>query len=259
MNIAILTADEPLYLPRFFSQFLADRASSVRVIYTVPPRYGRDSSIQMARRYHATFGFMNLIRLASRTLVQKTLNALRIPGRGYHRSIVAAARRYGVRCDHVSNVNTPDFLNRLREDQIDLIISVSCPQVFKRPLIEFPRLGCLNVHGAILPKYRGIAPSFWMMAQGETEAGVTVFLVNEGIDAGDVIAMETFPILPAETLHQFIIRSKRIACEVLLRAIALVEAGDPPRRPLDTTGGSYFSFPTREAYGQFRSRGRRLW
>jgi methionyl-tRNA formyltransferase len=156
-------------------------------------------------------------------------------------------------------VNDPIFLERLRQKQIDLIISVSCPQVFRRPLIELPTRGCLNVHGAVLPKYRGIAPSFWMMANGELEAGVTVFLVNEDIDAGDVVACETFPIGERESLHEFIVRSKAIACRVLLRAVDLVEAGNPPTKPLDTRGGSYFSFPTREAFTRFLQRGRRLW
>jgi methionyl-tRNA formyltransferase len=141
----------------------------------------------------------------------------------------------------------------------DLIVSVSCPQIFRGPLIELPPQGCLNMHGALLPKYRGIAPSFWMMVQGEGKAGVTVFFVNEGIDAGDVIEQDGFEIYAEETLDQFIIRSKQIACHALLRAIKKVEEGNPQRVPLNTEEGSYFGFPTREAYREFRRRGRRLW
>jgi methionyl-tRNA formyltransferase len=259
MNIAILTADEPLYLPRFFSQFLAARSSSVRLIGMVPPRYGRDSALQMVKRYVGAFGAANLFRLAWRTAVQKLLDRLGFRSGQHFRSIPSAARAFGVLCETVENVNDPEFIARLRRERIDLIVSVSCPQVFRRPLIDTPRLGCLNVHGAILPKYRGIAPSFWMMVNGETEAGVTIFLVNEDIDAGEVVAAQRFPIDPGESLDQFIIRSKEIACRVLLDATDLVEAGSPKTKPLDKRGGSYFSFPTREAYVQFRQRGRRLW
>ena len=92
-------------------------------------------------------------------------------------------------------------------------MSVSCPQIFKQPLIDLPPRGCLNIHGALLPRYRGIAPSFWMMAHGEQTAGVTVFFVTRSIDLGDVVEQRQFPILPNETLSQFIVRSKQIACD----------------------------------------------
>jgi methionyl-tRNA formyltransferase len=259
MNIAVLTANEPLYLPRFFSQFLPETSGSVRVIFMAPPRYGKDSGFAMARRYIRAFGVANLLRLGWRTTLEKTLDRLGVPARDRYRSISSAARAHGVRCETVQSVNDPLFIERLRQEGIDLVISVSCPQVFKKSLIELPKFGCLNVHGAILPKYRGIAPSFWMMTNGESEAGVTIFLVNEGIDAGDVVISETFPIKDGESLHDFIIRSKQIACRVLLRAIELVQTGNAPTRPLDTTSGSYFGFPTAQAYREFRRRGRRLW
>ena len=141
----------------------------------------------------------------------------------------------------------------------DLIVSVSCPQIFRRPLIDLPPRRCLNMHGARLPNYRGIAPSFWMMANGESRAAVTVFFVNENIDAGDVVEVAEFDIGPDETLDAFIVRSKEIACDLLLRAIDKVETGDPATTPLDKDKGSYFGFPTRAAYRRFRDRGRKLW
>ena len=115
------------------------------------------------------------------------------------------------------------------------------------------------MHGALLPNYRGIAPSFWMMANGERRAGVTVFFVNEDIDAGDVVEVTEFDIGPDETLDAFIVRSKEIACDLLLSAIDKVEIGEPATTPLDKAEGSYYGFPTRTAYRRFRERGRKLW
>lgn len=163
------------------------------------------------------------------------------------------------RAQRVPDVNDPAFLDRLRALGTDLVVSVSCPQIFRKPLINLPPRGCLNVHGARLPYYRGIGPSFWMMARGESTAGVTVFLVNEDIDAGDVVAVREFAILPDETLHRFIVRSKQIACDALLEAIEKIETGQAHPQPLPNDRGSYFGFPTRRAYREFRRRGRRLW
>ncbi|MCZ6699402.1 MAG: formyltransferase family protein [Planctomycetota bacterium] len=260
MNIVFLTADEPIYLPAVFAELLKHRAGDTKAVFTVPSRYGHDSTLRMATRYTAAFGVWNLFRLAQRTLKAKLYDALGVARKnGRFHSVAACAAEYKVRTERLRNVNDKAFLDRLREMNTDLIVSVSCPQIFRKDLINLPPLGCLNMHGALLPKYRGIAPSFWMMAHGERRAGVTVFFVNEDIDAGEVVTREEYEIFPEETLDQFIIRSKRIACGTLLRAIDMIEKGRPPTKQLDMSKGSYFGFPTREAYRKFRHRGRRLW
>jgi Formyl transferase len=126
-------------------------------------------------------------------------------------------------------------------------------------LIELPELGCLNIHGAILPAYRGVMPSFWMLANGEPQAGVTIFFVNEDIDAGDVCGQRIFEILSDETLDGFLVRSKAISADLLLEVLADIENGVARREPLDLSAGSYFSWPTAEAVDRFRTAGRKLW
>ena len=261
MNIIVLTADESLYLPTFFAQLFEERARNIRAVFYTPPGHGKKSTtFNLTRKYRAAFGSLNTIRLVLRILAMKVGSRFGI-GRiqGKYGSVPDVARAYGIRCEAVSKVNDKVFLQELRDMKTDLILSVSCPQIFRKKLIDLPPMGCLNIHGAPLPKYRGLLPSFWMMANGETRAAVTVFFVNEEIDAGDVVEMAEFDILPNESLHEFLLRSKRIHCETVLRAISKVEAGNVETRPLDIEGGSYFSFPTRDAYLQFRRRGRRLW
>ena len=261
MNIVFLTADESLYMPAFFAQLLAERAQDTRAIFCTPTGHGKkNSTFNMARKYRAAFGNLNTLRLSSRVLAARIRDRFgfgRPHGRYY--SVPAVARAHGVPCDHVPRVNDEAFLQRLRDLKTDLIASISCPQIFRKALIDLPPMGCLNVHGAPLPKYRGLLPSFWMMLHGEAKAAVTIFFVNEDIDAGDVVETTEIDIHPEESLHEFIVRSKRIHCEALLRAIRKVEAGDVKTRPLEVDDGSYFSFPTREAFREFRKRGRRLW
>jgi len=260
MNIVVLTVEERLYLPAFFARLFAQRTRDIRAVFLAPMRHGKQSKLQMINKYRAAFGWWNLFKLVRREAAARLfdrLNVGRSQGRFY--SITSVAEHYGLTCDTVQNVNADEFLQRLRELQTDLIVSVSCPQIFRKPLIDLPSKGCLNIHTALLPEYRGLAPSFWMMLDGENHAGVTVFMVNEDIDAGDVVDVEEFPIHLNETLEQFIIRSKRIGCDVLLRAIQRIEDGSVQTTPLDTSRGSYYGFPTREDYRKFRARGRRLW
>lgn len=98
-----------------------------------------------------------------------------------------------------------------------------------------------------------------MRATGEDHAGATVPFVNGDIDPRDAIEVRRFPIFHAETLDQFIRRSKQIHCDVLLQAIDKINRGHVESRPLSKQDGSYFGFPTRAAYREFRRRGRRLW
>ena len=113
-------------------------------------------------------------------------------------------------------------------------------------------------HGADLPKYRGLLPSFWMMADGLTEAAVTLFFVNAGIDAGDAAGKRFFPIEPNDTLHTFLVRAKQESSDLALDVLKQVEDGTVAKTPLEGEG-SYFSFPKREDYLRFTKTGRRLW
>jgi methionyl-tRNA formyltransferase len=260
MNIVVLSVEERLYLPAYFERFLAARGHQTKAVFLAPLRHGRQSTFDMIAKYRRAFGWTNLMRLVKREGKARVFDRLGIGvRRGRPYSVQAIARRHDVLCEVIPDVNAPEFHERLRSIPTDLIVSVSCPQIFKQPLIDLPPRGCLNVHGALLPRYRGLAPSFWMMRNGETRAGVTVFLVNEDIDLGDIVEVVEFDIDPQETLEEFIIRTRLIACDAVLRAIEKIESGEATTRPLTKEGGSYFSFPTRDDYLEFRRRGRRLW
>jgi methionyl-tRNA formyltransferase len=248
MNVVFLTTDDPIYLPSFFDRVLAARGD-VTAVFVVPPLYRNQTARAAAWRYFRTFGLAATGQLAVR------IAAAKLQGR----SIEHACRRHAVLCEPVANVNDPSFLARLRALGTDLLVSVSCPQLFGQPLIELPCRGCLNVHGAILPAYRGVMPSFWMLANREQTAGVSIFFVNDDIDAGDLCAQRTFPIRPHESLDAFLRRSKAVAADLLLSAFARIDDGTVARTPLDLRQGSYYSWPDREAVERFRLAGGRLW
>ena len=258
MKIAILTADEPLYLPAFFDRFLAKRSRDVVGIFVCEPVYKNQTKYSMFKRYLKTFGLCNALTLGMRVIAAKVKDRLNIGvrKRRFH-SVAATAGYYNTPVWRPDDVNSPTFLEQLRFLEVDLILSVSCPQIFKEELISLPSLGCLNLHGADLPDYRGLMPSFWMLANGEGQAGVTIFFVNAGIDTGDVAGKKLFPILADDTLHSFIIRAKQQACDLALETLDRIEAGTVTRTPLEGEG-SYFGWPTREAYIRFRKSGRRL-
>ena len=96
--------------------------------------------------------------------------------------------KFDIRVDYVENVNEQNFLSALRERQPMLNIIAGFPTIFRRPLIEIPALGTINLHAGRLPGYRGGSPLNWQMINGELAAGISVIRIDEGIDTGPVLA-----------------------------------------------------------------------
>jgi methionyl-tRNA formyltransferase len=248
VNIVYLTTEDPLYLPSFFERVFSANHSTAAVV-AVRPLYGNQTVLDAVRRYVSTFGLRAAYGLARRTVGAKVRR----------RSIRSVCDRHGVSYQKAADLNDAAGLAIVRRLSPDVIVSVSCPQIFRQPLIELPPRGCLNIHGAVLPQYRGVLPSFWMLANGETTAGVSIFFVNDEIDGGELCGQRNFEIRDDDTLDTLLRRSKSVAADLLLEVLAQIEQGTVARRPLDLHEGSYFSWPTRDAVSRFTARGRRLW
>lgn len=249
MKLIYLTTDDPLYLPTFFDRVLRERGAQTAAVYIAPPLFKKQTTLQATQRYIKTFGAAAGAHLTARVIGAKLQG----------RSIAAVCRKYGVPSSIVRDVNAPEFLDELRGFSPDVLVSVSCPLIFKKPLIELPPRGILNLHGAILPHYRGIMPAFRQLANGEEKAGVSIYFVNEDIDAGDLCGQRIFDIPPDDSLDSFLVRSKAIAADLLLEVLGRMEDGTVTSAPLNLAQGSYYKWPDAAAVEQFRKRGRKLW
>src|SRR5262245_23656939 len=178
-------------------------------------------------------------------------------GRSY--SVADAARRHRVPFERVPAVNAPPFVASLRARAVDLLVSVACPQVLRADILAVPPKGAINLHGGLLPDYRGLLPTFWALANGETHTGASVHYMTERLDEGAVLLQERVPIRPDDTVHTLVRRTKvEVGARLLAQAIALIEAGRAEPRPADPAAGRYFSYPDADAVRRFRARGRRF-
>jgi methionyl-tRNA formyltransferase len=131
------------------------------------------------------------------------------------------------------------FITELRALQPGLIVVVAYGQILPPAILDLPRFGCLNVHTSLLPKYRGAAPIQWVIANGETETGVTIMKMDEGLDTGDIVAQRRIPIHPEDdsvTLHD---RLARLGAELLVQTIPDYAAGKIQPVPQPAEGASY--------------------
>ena len=156
-----------------------------------------------------------------------------------------------------SSVNFEESLSILRSLDADLFISIAGNQIFKTPLLEIPRLGTLNLHTSLLPKYRGLMPSFWVLKNKEKQTGVSVFFVDEGIDSGPILVQKKINI---ENMSQWeLIRiTKFLGMEAIIEGIELVQSGDYELIPNNEEDSTYYSFPTRQDVIEFKKGGNRF-
>ena len=134
----------------------------------------------------------------------------------------------------------PEMQQRLAAAQPDFLFSFYYRYLLKAPLLRIPRLGALNMHGSLLPKYRGRVPVNWAILHGERETGASLHYMEEKPDAGDLVDQQAVPILPDDTAIEVFNKVTMAAEMVLDRSLPALIQGKAPRIPLNLNAGSYF-------------------
>lgn len=143
----------------------------------------------------------------------------------------AYAKEHGIDFLSPVRVNSEDFRKKASGYGCDLFASVSFNQIFKRPLLDLPPLGVINYHAGKLPFYRGRCVLNWVLINDEDEFGVTVHYVDEGIDTGDIILQETYPIDDSDDYASLLRKADRACAELLPEAITQIRRGEAGRTP----------------------------
>jgi hypothetical protein len=164
-------------------------------------------------------------------------------------------RLYGVPVIGSADVNSPQTMAQLQAWQPDVVLSVYLNQFIKKPLINLPGQGVLNIHPALLPRNRGLFPYFWVLADGDTETGVTVHWVDEKFDTGELLLQETIPVEPTDTIISLSYKSSVVGANMLVQAINLIAGGSPPRLPQNHQLATYHSWPKPADQRRFRRNG----
>ena len=143
----------------------------------------------------------------------------------------SAADNLGVPFLVEENVNREDFLETLRDVQVDLNVSMSFNQILKRPIMELAPKGFINCHAGALPFYRGRNVLNWVLINGEERFGVTVHHIDEGIDTGDIIKQRFAPIGPDDDYAALLDRAVDLCADTLEAALAAIRDGTDTRTP----------------------------
>jgi methionyl-tRNA formyltransferase len=147
--------------------------------------------------------------------------------------VKACAERLGIPVVQPLKLRTPDFAEWLRAQQADVAVVLAYGRILPLQVLTAPRLGCLNLHASLLPRYRGAAPIQWAIVRGETETGISLMQMDEGLDTGPVFTIRSTPIGPDETAGELADRLGSLAAELLEDALPRVLRGELTRVPQD--------------------------
>jgi methionyl-tRNA formyltransferase len=139
-----------------------------------------------------------------------------------------------------ANPNTPEVVEQIRALAPDFFFSFYYREMLKQELLQIPKQGALNMHGSLLPKYRGRVPVNWAIIHGERQTGATLHYMTEKPDNGDIVAQQGVPILPDDSALQ-VFQKVTVAAEIALDAcLPALLSGHASRIPQDLSKGGYF-------------------
>lgn len=246
MRIIIITQNEPFYLVKSLSYLISNLPSHSQiigcVIAPVSPFGKKESFIAKAIKTYKIFGFKFFVFYALKFIKSKLFNQSL-------NSLLEKNQILNIELN--SNINSQDSLEKIKSYKPDLLISILANQIFKKKLIQLSTKGCINLHTALLPKYRGLMPTFWVLKNNEKYTGVSVFYVDEGIDSGPIIVQKKIEI-GNRSQAQLIDHTKKVGMKCIIEAVDLIFKNKVQIIPNPDSKKTYYSFPTRDDVRVFK-------
>jgi methionyl-tRNA formyltransferase len=149
------------------------------------------------------------------------------------------ALKHGLSVFQPAKVRRPEVIERLKELGAEITVVVAFGQILSREALAISPRGSVNVHGSILPRWRGAAPIQRAVMAGDSETGISTMWMDEGMDTGDICLMATTPILPEDTTGTLQERLANMGAKLLVQTLDQIEAGTAPRIPQPAEGVTY--------------------
>tara|TARA_Y100000766_G_scaffold272900_1_gene273231 strand:+ start:787 stop:1548 length:762 start_codon:yes stop_codon:yes gene_type:complete len=250
MNVLLITQNEPFYLRtnlEYLIKIFPKDCKIVGCVLSKPSPFGKKNTfVEKVITTFKIFGIRFFIFYSVKYLLSKI----------FKKSIKSLLKENDISLIELNkSINSPNSIDVIKKYNPDLLVSILGNQIFKSQLINLAPKGCINLHTALLPKYRGLMPSFWVLKNNERYTGVSVFFVDEGIDSGPIIVQEKIEI-KNRSQAELIKYSKKIGMECVAEAVNLIKKDSVVLISNPDSEKTYFSFPKREDVLEFLKNGK---
>jgi methionyl-tRNA formyltransferase len=148
-------------------------------------------------------------------------------------AVKLAAEQSGVTVFQPKRVREPASIDAIGVMKPEIIVVAAYGQILPKELLALPKYGCVNIHASLLPAYRGAAPINWAIIDGDARTGITIMLMDEGMDTGAVLAQEGIPIDPRDTAGTLTEKLSELGSWLIVDSLSRIEAGGLPAMPQD--------------------------
>lgn len=260
LNVFIISQEEPFYIPKVIRYLAEHQINDYKLIGATrlqPHRKNKtmkDWFLERSKLYSYSELFITFFMLCYTKMWYKLLSAIGIYS---PYSVKAVYQKYQIKEYVTKDINSEDYLKQISGLEIDVIISISPPQLFEKQLLQLPKVACINAHGTLLPRHRGVFGSWWMLFNEDNEIGTTIHIMVEKLDAGEIIWQQAAPMPKKATQYSIAYHTKKIMAEGLVTTLSNfanngIQKIDSPYEE------SYHRAPSKEQGKTFHKKGNRV-
>ncbi len=260
LKVFIISQEEPFYIPKVINYVLKHQGDTYEVVGATrlqPHRKNKTMKDWFLERTQI-YTYWELIITACFFVYSKLLfKLLSKIGIDNPYSVKHSYQKNNINQIVTNNINSAEYLTQLKQLEIDVVLSISPPQLFEKELLKLPKIACLNAHGTLLPRHRGVFGSWWMLFEEDKEIGTTIHTMEERLDAGEIVWQKEIPMPEKPTQYAIAYHTKKIM------AIGLVQVlGDYYNKKVKVINSlykeSYHKAPSLKQGKQFHENGKRV-
>ncbi|MEW6201164.1 MAG: formyltransferase family protein, partial [bacterium] len=259
--VIIISQKDQYYANIVIRNIIKEDSCRIPLIVLSDILYYKKSSLQSLKFYIRKSGISYTGAMIEKQLILSFLCRMhrvfpKLTGDSFE-SFEKAAKGKGIEILHENDLEKPAFIDKIRKHSPDYILSVYSRQIFRKPLLQTPRMHCINIHPSILPKDRGVSPIFWAMSRGENLVGATLHTMQESVDTGTILAQTKLEVKEDDTEHGLYYKLSVISSAMINNFFRNDEEFIKNSQEMGS-GCNYNSIPTREAFLKLKKNNRRL-
>jgi methionyl-tRNA formyltransferase len=247
MKIILFTQEDPFYLVESTQDLITKihaigEHQIIQALITLPSIFGKKETFaEKALKTFKIFGFYFFTFYSFKFVIRKLI---------LRKSVFKILTKNKIPVLNIeTSINSKENLDLIKSLNADLILIIAGNQIIKKNVLKSTKYGVFNVHSSLLPNYKGLLPSFWVLKNKENKTGVTLYQLTEGIDDGPIISQKEIKIHPKTTQAKLIKELKIKANDLIIETLHLIKN---KKNYKVVKGGSYFKFPDRNDVLEFK-------
>lgn len=260
IKVIVITQEEPFYIPKMVRHLLEQQGDAYQVVAAtrLQPHRKNKTTMDWIKERTRIYTYWELSMTVFLFVYCKVVRKIVGKLTGYSPySVASQYKKHQIPEINTLDLNDAEYVKQLKAHNADVILSISPPQIFQEDLLGAANMHCLNVHGTLLPRHRGVFGSWWTIYEEDQEAGGTIHTMELRLDAGEIVWQESFPVTAQDTQYSIARRTKTGMSQGMVQVLQQLHQGGLTPKPVQYEE-SYHRAPTRELGKKFHREGKRV-